>query len=152
MTPQFRFRYGLLSVSSRLAVSLLLSVSFVCLFVGCGSGALSTANAGTPPPHGGSWATIPGGQLFLEVVKNQGPAPIQDEVTFYLYRDAAFTPCDTLSEAVLEIDKQRKVSLIVDENSLTTPQGPILFGGREVEGLLRFELDGEVYRIPLGVR
>ena len=122
--------------------------------VGCHGDTLSTTDLGTAPPHAGSLITLPGGRGFIEVVKKEGQAPITSEVAFYFYRDSVYTPLDSIPETgELVMDGKRKVSLISDgEGALVTPTGPVLFGKRDVEGMLIVEVDGETRQIPIGIR
>lgn len=139
----------LLRFSPRFAFSLFLIVHAF----GCGSQSISTKNPGQEPPHEGMLIPMPAGKGFVEVVKKTGTAPISAELTFYLYRDGNYTPFDSAPESpVLVLDSKNSVKLKVVDDALVTPEGPVLFGKRDVEGLLRFELEGDSIQVVLGGR
>jgi hypothetical protein len=118
---------------------------------GC-SGALSTADPGVPPPHGGTLVYFPDGTGVVEVVKKEGSDPISAEVSFYFFKDA-WTPYKPApASGVLVMDDSQKLSLQADGEALVTPTGPAFFRDRDVDGVLRIELGGETKQIPLGVR
>jgi hypothetical protein len=123
----------------------------VVLCGGCGRTA-STDDPGPAPPHGGRLVFFPDGSGLVEVVKKEGAEPTTAEVSFYFYRDG-FNPFDPAPESgTLVIDEKENVPLESDGEGLRTPAGPILFGNREVDGVLKVELDGEAITIPLGIR
>lgn len=76
------------------------------------------------------------------------------EVAFYFYQDAkTYTPFDSPPEkGTLILDSKRSVELHLDDDALVTPSGPVLFVNRDVEGLLRVELDGNTLNVVLGGR
>jgi len=120
---------------------------------GCGGQSISTKNPGQEPPHEGMLVPMPAGKGYVEVVKKTGTAPISSEVTFYLYRDGKYTPFDSTPESpVLVLDSKKSVKLKVVDDAMVTPEGPVLFGKRDVEGFLRFELDGESIQVVIGGR
>ena len=136
-------------------------IGLVCLFglvAGCGKGVPDTSKEATPPPHGGTLAFFQDskGRGVIEVVKKQGTTPISAEVSFFFYQaDDNFTPYESIPEkGVLVLDAKRTITLQLDgdEGALVTPSGPVLFGNRDVEGELKFEIDGEPKVILLGVR
>ncbi len=120
---------------------------------GCGSGGVSTKNAGIEPPHDGLLVPLPDGKSWVEIVKKEGSAPITSEVAFYFYRNGNYDPFENPPESgVLEIDSKRKVNLQLEEDALVTPSGAVLFANRPVEGALLVELEGREMKIMLGLR
>jgi hypothetical protein len=123
----------------------------VTALVGCGDG-VSTANPGEQPPHGGTLILLSDGSGMVEVVKKTGTSPMTAEVSFYFYSDA-YSPYDpSPQKGVLQVSKQRSVTLIPQEDALVTPEGAVMFANRDVDGILTVELDGISRQIPLGMR
>jgi hypothetical protein len=125
------------------------------MLLGCGEGALSTSNPGTPPPHGGELLALSDGRGFVEVVKKEaspGAGATTSELAFYFYK-TPYTPFSPApSSASLMLDR-KKVDLVPQGDALVTPPGPLLFAkGRDVEGVLSVDLAGNAVKIPLGVR
>ena len=136
---------GVVSMFSGVRVFGLCFLGLVGLVAGCGP-----TNSNKPPPNGGEVIAVPGRKGFVEVVKKKGPSPITAEVSFYFYKDA-FTPYDFPPESgVLLLEGNRKVALEVDGDALVTPTGPTLFEGRDVEGIVSVELNGDDVKIQLG--
>lgn len=126
------------------------------LATGCGGGAPSTADAGTPPPHQGQLVRLPGSKQFVEVVQKKATsptAPMTAEVSFYFLQEDGTTPVSPAPSAgSLEVGK-KKIALKSEGEALVTPSGPPLFarsGG--VDGILSVDLDGKTVNVPLGVR
>jgi hypothetical protein len=99
------------------------------MLIGCGGGAPSTSNPGTPPPHGGNLIALPGGKGYVEVVKKgdaSAKGPITGEVSFYLLKDPStpYSPAPTTGTLTFGT---KKVALQAQGDALVTPNGPPLF-------------------------
>lgn len=142
-----------MSILLRFMTRLVFGLFLVVHALGCGNQSLSTADPGVEPPHEGTLFPLPAGKGFIEIVKKNGTSPISSEVSFYLYRDGSYTPYDSMPDsAVLLLDSNHSVKLKLVEDALVTPEGPVLFAKRDVEGLLRFELEGDSIQVVLGGR
>ncbi|MDG3004865.1 hypothetical protein [Paludisphaera mucosa] len=120
---------------------------------GCGSGAPSTDDPGTPAPHKGSVIPLPGGG-FLEVVKTEAAsprAPVEKEGAFYFLKDME-TPMSPAPKAATLAVGKKKIELQVDGEALVTPPGPPIFPKGGLDGVLAVEIDNQPRNIPLGIR
>ena len=133
--------------SSRLVLCLLALIA-----VGGCSNAPSTADPGEPPPHDGALIFLPDDGGIVEIVKKTGSDPITAELSFYFYRDKRFTPFDPAPETGVLVINDEKIKLSAHDDALVTPAGPALFAGKDLDGMISVELDGENVNIPLGVR
>ena len=138
-------------MSTRFRVCFFLSL---VLILGCES-ENPTSNPGTPPPHGGNLVNLAGGKGFVEIVHKpttDKKANVSEEVSFYFLKtmETPYSPAPT--SGTFDVKKKKKVTLLAQGGALVTPPGPALCPGREVDGELTVELNGESIRIPLGVR
>ncbi len=124
------------------------------VLAGCGGGAPSTLDPGTPPPHKGNLITIPGGKGFVEIVQKEvsGKSPVSAEVSFYFLKEDGTTPISPSPGAGTLTVGKKKVDLKAEGDGLVTPNGPPLFPKGGMDGVLSVELDGKSVNIPLGVR
>jgi hypothetical protein len=129
-------------------------VMWVCMaaIAGCGGRYKSTDDPGEEPPHGGVLIVSPDRETIVEVVRKEGDDPLAGEVTFYIYSNgfAPFEPAPT--SGVLALSDHEKIELVVSGDGLATPVGPALFRGKDLDGVLEVELDGEKARFPLALR
>ncbi len=133
-----------------LAASLLLFI----LLTGCGPKD-GTYAVKLPPPHGGNFVVIPGNKGLVEVVKkaNTGKeTSITGELTFYFFKDEATPYKPGPTTGTLTYGKNNTVTLKLEGDGLTTPEGPSLFKGGEPDGTLSAYIDGKSVMVPLGVR
>jgi hypothetical protein len=123
--------------------------------IGCGGGPPSTANPGTPPPHGGKLVKLPGGKEYIEVIQKtpaSATTPMTGELTFYFLKEDGVTPISPApSTGTLEAGK-KTITLKPDGDGLATPNGPPLFPKGGLDGILTVDLDGKPMKVPLGVR
>ncbi len=139
-------------IVSKIPVFWCFGVVILGIAIGCGSDG-RIGNAGPPPPHGGSLLPILKGKSFVEIVKKDGKSPMSSEVAFYFYKNAAYAPYTPEPDSgTLTVGKNKKITLKADGGGLVTPEGPVLFANRDVEGVLMVELGGEDAKIELGVR
>ena len=136
---------------SKRTIFLAICLTSLLAMSGCGP-KIQTDDPGPPPPHGGRLIPFADKSGVLEVVRKEGSEPMTGEVSFYFYLEG-FTPFDPAPEAgIFVLANDQTISLESNGEGLATPQGPILFPDREVDGTLTVELDGEKRVIPLGVR
>jgi hypothetical protein len=125
------------------------------MLIGCGGGPPSTANPGTPPPHGGNLVTLLGGKGFVEVVQKKptsADTPMTGEVTFYFLKGDGSTPISPAPGSGTLTVGTNKIALKPEGDGLATPNGPPLFPKGGLDGVLSVDLDGKPVNVPLGVR
>ena len=98
---------------------------------------------------------MPGGKGVIEVVQKKpasATTPLTGEVTFYLLKEDGTTPITPAPRSgTLTVGKQ-KITLTVEGDALTTPNGPPIFPKGDLDGVLTVDLNGAPITVPLAVR
>lgn len=132
------------------------AVVFLFLTCGCG-GKFDVFEQELVAPNGGEVVPALQRKCVIEIVKNDGNEPQNQELKIYFYKtprkaDTSYVPLEVVpSNVVLRINEKTQLPFETVDDAAVAQLGSIKLG-RSVQGTLTFDLDGDEAKVILGER